>query len=426
VSRSRRVLLLNAALGLGVAWFCWMGAHVPWERPETDGLAPGGPRRGEPGTSDPGGPFGRGDDALQPVAVSWVAVPFLLLLAAGVALRWRWPRAAFVACAVGVGGFFGVTTFFGPVLLALALTVYPMAVTLPVRRWVGLLGLLVPVVLAAHHGEAYLGALDPILYAELVMAVALAVLPALVALLRRSRREALHRDREEDRRRTAYEERLRIAREVHDVVGHSLSVVTMQAGVALHVLDKQRAAGEPVSPEVSASLEAIRRSSRDALAELRTTLGVFRDPAGESRRPTAGLDRLDDLVGALRAAGRRIDVVRTPADPGELPAAVDQAAFRIVQEGLTNVVRHAGEARATVRVVRGSDALVVEVSDDGPGASRLEEGNGIRGMRERAASLGGTVTVDAGAGAGAGGSAGRGLVLRAELPLAAVREAVQA
>ena len=174
------------------------------------------------------------------------------------------------------------------------------------------------------------------------------------------------------------------------------------------MLDKQRAAGTPVSPEVSASLEAIRRSSRDALAELRTTLGVFRDPAGESRAPTAGLDRLDDLVGALRAAGRRIDVVRPP-DPGPpLPAAVDQAAFRIVQEGLTNVVRHAGEARATVRVVRERGALVVEVSDDGPGP-RLEEGNGIRGMRERASSLGGTVTL----GAGAHG----GFVLRADLPL---------
>jgi signal transduction histidine kinase len=236
--------------------------------------------------------------------------------------------------------------------------------------------------------------------------------------VRRGRREAVHRDREEDRRRTAYEERLRIAREVHDVVGHSLAVVTMQAGVALHVLDKQRAAGVPVSPEVSASLEAIRRSSRDALAELRTTLGTFRDEAGGSRTPTAGLDRLDDLVGALRSAGRRIDVVRTPEDPGPLPAAVDSAAFRIVQEGLTNVVRHAGEARATVRIDRGPDALVVQVSDDGPGASRLEEGNGIRGMRERAASLGGTVTV--------GPGAARGLVLRADLPLAAVRQAVEA
>ena len=418
MTRSRRVLLLDALLGLGIAWFCWIGAHVPWQREEPrltpyEGRGPGGP-----GPGPEGRPFGRGNEVLPAVQVSWVAVPFLLLLAVGVALRWRWPRAAFVACAVGVGGFFGVTTFFGPVLLALALTVYPMAVTLPLRRWAWLLVLLVPVVVAAHRGEPYLGAFDPILYAELVMAVAFAVLPVLVALLRRSRREAVLRDRAEDRRRTAYEERLRIAREVHDVVGHSLSVVTMQAGVALHVLDKQRAAGEHVSPEVSGSLEAIRRSSRDALAELRTTLGMFRDPAGEPPTPTPGLDRLDDLVGALRAAGRRIEVVRSPADEGLLPAAVDQAAFRIVQEGLTNVVRHAGEARATVRVVRRPDALVVEVSDDGPGASRLEEGNGIRGMRERAASLGGTVTF--------GPGARRGFVLRADLPLVAARGEVRA
>jgi signal transduction histidine kinase len=410
VSRARRVLLLNALLGLGIAWFCWAGAHVGWQAPDRGRPPFGGPRGGR------GGP-GRGENDLVWIAsVSWLAVPFLLLLAAGVALRWRWPRLAFLACAAGVGGFFGVTTFFGPALVALALTVYPMAVTLPLRRWAGLLALLVPVVLAGHHGEPYLGALDPLLYAELVMAVAFAVLPVLVALLRRSRREAVHRDREEDRRRTAYEERLRIAREVHDVVGHSLSVVTMQAGVALHVLDKQRAAGTPVSPEVSASLEAIRRSSRDALAELRTTLGMFRDPGGEPRTPTAGLDRLDDLVGALRAAGRRIDVVRPPDEGAPLPTAVDSAAFRIVQEGLTNVVRHAGEARATVRVVRAPDVLVVEVSDDGPGAVRLEEGNGLRGMRERAASLGGTVTLRPGARGG--------LVLRADLPLLGLPQAV--
>ena len=414
MNRARRVTLLNALLGLGIAWFSWVGAHVAWDGPYEPG--PRGPRYG-PGPGGWGGPGPHGAEVVWLADVSWVAVPFLLLLAAGVALRWRLPRAAFVACAVGVGGFFAATDFFAPALLALALTVYPMAVTLPLRRWVGLLGLLVPVVLAVHHHEPYLGALAPILYAELVMAVALAVLPTLVALLRRTRREAVHRDRAEDRRRTAYEERLRIAREVHDGVGHSLSVVTMQAGVALHLLEKQRAAGEPVSPEISASLEAIRRSSRDALAELRTTLGVFRDPAGETRTPTAGLDRLDDLVGALRAAGRRIDVVRTLDHESELlPAAVDQAAFRIVQEGLTNVVRHAGGARATVRIDRGPETLVVEVSDDGPGAPRLEEGNGIRGMRERASSLGGTVTFESGPQGG--------LVLRADLPLVGAEEAV--
>ena len=414
MTRARRVLLLNAGLGLLIAWVCWAGAHVSWTDGDRSGPGDGGPRRGGPG--------GRGGETLQLVDVSWAAVPFLLLLAAGVALRWRWPRVAFVVCAAGVGGFFGVTAFFGPALLAVALTVYPMAVTLPLRRWVGLLALLVPVVLAAHHGEAYLGALDPVLYAELVMALGLAVLPALVALLRRTRRETVLRDREEDRRRTAYEERLRIAREVHDVVGHSLSVVTMQAGVALHVLEKQRAAGQPVPAEVNASLEAIRRSSRDALAELRTTLGVFREPEGGLRAPTAGLDRLDDLVGALRAAGRRIDVVRADGAGKPLPAAVDQAAFRIVQEGLTNVVRHAGDARATVRVERAPGALVVEVSDDGPGVARLEEGNGVRGMRERAASLGGTVTFGPTGGPGGPG----GFVLRAELPVVDLDAAVTA
>ena len=408
-SRARRVLLLNGALGLGIAWSCWAAAHLAWSDPD--------PGRGPRGPFDQRGPGPHGGDGgPTTVDVSWVAVPFLLLLAAGVAGRWRWPRAAFVVSAVGIAGFFATTsTFFAPALLALALTVYPMAVGLPPRRWVGLLALLVPVVVAAHRGEAYLGALDPVLYAELVMAAALAVLPALLVLLRRARREAERRDRQEDRRRTAYEERLRVAREVHDVVGHSLSVVTMQAGVALHVLDKQRA-GDPVPVEVTAALEAIRRSSRDALAELRTTLGMFRDPAGEPRTPTAGLDRLDDLVGALRSAGREIDVVRTDDRREPLPAAVDQAAFRIVQEALTNVIRHAGDARAAIRVDRGPEALVVEVADDGPATAVPEEGNGIRGMRERAASLGGDVVLAPGARGG--------LVVRARLPLVGTTVAV--
>ena len=138
--------------------------------------------------------------------------------------------------------------------------------------------------------------------------------------------------RDQDRRRYAYEERMRIARDVHDVVGHSLSVITMQAGVALHVLDRR-------PDQVAESLEAIRTTSREALAELRMTLEVFRDPeAGEPRAPVPGLARLDELVGALRQAGRTVKVERVPAaDQEPLPAAVDQAAFRIIQEGLTNV-----------------------------------------------------------------------------------------
>ncbi|SER30806.1 sensor histidine kinase [Microlunatus flavus] len=409
MNRSRRVLLLNALLGLGILVVCWAGVHVGWRGPDAEGHDVDG--RYGPGPRGPWQPPTAPGPQSAAAAVAWTALPGLVLLAVGVALRWRWPRAAFVASAVGVGVFFGSATFSAPALLALGLTVYPMAVTLPVRRWAWLLALLVPVVLAAHHAEPYLGALDPVLYAELLMALALAVLPPLLVLLRRGRREAERRERAEDLRRTAYEERLRVAREVHDVVGHSLSVVTMQAGVALHVLDKQRATGAAVAPEVTASLEAIRRSSRDALAELRTTLGMFRDPAGEPRTPTAGLDRLADLVGALRAAGRRIDVDGVPVPGPALPAAVDAAAFRIVQEALTNVVRHAGDARAEVLVQRRPDVLVVEVADDGPGPRGFREGNGVRGMRERAAALGGGVEV----GPGARG----GLVVRAALPLPA-------
>jgi len=402
VSHARRVLLLNAALGLGIAWFCWAAAHVPWQDPdgrvgERDGRGPrfGGPAGGGRG---PDGPW-------TTTSVPWTAAPFLLLLALGVALRRARPRTAFVASVVGVGGFFATTSFFAPALLALALTVYPMAVALPVRRWAWLLALLVPAVLAAHHGEAWFGVLDPVVYAELVMALALAVAPVLLVLLRRSRREVERRERAEEVRRSAYEERLRVAREVHDVVGHSLSVVTMQAGVALHVLDKQDGAGVPA--EVTAALEAIRRSSRDALAELRTTLGMFRE--AEPRSPVAGLARLDDLVAALGTAGRPVSVVRDDhGDATPLPAAVDQAAFRIVQEALTNVVRHADGAGASVRVERRPDALVVEVADEGPGVVAAE-GNGIRGMRERAAALGGEVEVVPGP--------RRGLVVRARLPL---------
>ena len=400
--RSHRRLLFNAGLGTLVAGLTWFGAHLAWVQDDPPARQGRGGPRGGGGRDVEGPPF-------TLVDVPWLAAPFLVLLAAGVALRWRYPRLAFVAVVTGVGGFFATGASFPPVLLAPALVVYPLATTVPPRRWLPLTALLVPMVLAAHVREPYLGLLGPGLYASLFAGAAVAVLPALVAVLRRSRREADRYQRDQDRRRYAYEERLRIAQEVHDVVGHSLAVVTMQAGVALHVLDKQGPAGQPATPEVRRSLEAIRRTSREAMAELRTTLGVFREPdGGEPRAPRPGLARLDELVGALRQAGRRIELVREPG-AGPLPAAVDQAAFRIIQEGLTNVVRHAGDAAATVRVTQADGRLAVEVADDGPGGPLDEEGNGIRGMRERARAVGGTVTL--------GPRASGGLLLRAELPL---------
>ena len=142
---------------------------------------------------------------------------------------------------------------------------------------------------------------------------------------------------------------MRIAREVHDVVGHSLSVINMQAGVALHVLDKR-------PEQVAESLEAIRKTSKEALAELRTTLEVFRDPDGMSRRHRAQASA-GSTTWSARCVRRPRDAVEQAApDLGHLPAAVDQAAFRIVQEALTNVVRHAGQARRPSGSTGGVDA----------------------------------------------------------------------
>jgi len=269
---------------------------------------------------------------------------------------------------------------------------------------------LVPMIMAGHWREPYAGLLNPAFYGALVSAFAIAVIPAMIALLARSRRESEREVREQERRRYAYEERLRIARDVHDVVGHSLAVITMQAGVALHLLDKERTA-HPRPDQVASSLEAIKKTSREALAELRTTLEVFRSDSEEPRSPPSGLARLDDLVEGLRSAGREVTLLLEPSgdDLRDLPAAVDQAAFRIIQESLTNMVRHAPAAHATVRLTREAELLTVEVSDDGSAMSVPPDGNGIRGMRERARAVGGTVQISM--------HEPSGLVVRADLPL---------
>lgn len=381
-----RPLLVDSAVALVVGWMCWWGSRF--------GLAPAADR-----VDWDYGPRGRPWPD-RPEVLAWVLLPILVLVA-GLVVRRVWPRAAFLVIVAGVGGYLAAGAVFGLVFLAPALGIYAMAMALPQRRWLPLTALLVPMIVAGHWREPYLGLLNPGLYAGLVVGVALALVPALVALLRRSRRETDRAAREQDRRRYAYEERMRIARDVHDVVGHSLSVITLQAGVALHVLDRR-------PEQVAASLEAIRTTSREALAELRTTLAVFRDPSSdEPRAPLPGLARLDDLVAALRQAGRTVEVVRTGGNE-PLPAAVDQAAFRIIQEALTNVVRHADQATATVRATREPGRLVVEVTDEGPATAVPPAGNGIHGMGERARAVGGTLEVTV--------RPAGGLLIRAVLP----------
>jgi signal transduction histidine kinase len=188
------------------------------------------------------------------------------------------------------------------------------------------------------------------------------------------------RTREEVARRRAVEERLRIARELHDSLTHSISVICVQSGVAVHLARKR---GEEVPP----ALLAIQEASADASRELRTTLGVLRS---EDSGDGSGLAHLDRLLARTRTAGLPVTVTVTgPERP--LPAEVDQAAYRIVQEALTNVSRHAGQAHTSIRLQYSPDALTVQVDDEGQGSDGQTAGPGLGllGMRERVSALGG-------------------------------------
>ncbi len=219
------------------------------------------------------------------------------------------------------------------------------------------------------------------------------------------------RTREEMARRRAGEERLRIARELHDSLTHSISVIKVQAGVAVHLARRR---GE----EVPAALLAIQEAGSDALRELRATLEVLRDPDGSEGEPAAsGLDRLDDLVERARSTGLRA-AVTISGTRRELPAEVDRAAYRIVQESLTNVSRHAGGAAATVRIDYADEKLIVQVDDDGTADPDRPPvpGTGLLGMRERVTALGGRLRAEP--------RHGGGFTVRAELPLGSVEEVV--
>ncbi|MFI9595713.1 sensor histidine kinase [Nonomuraea sp. NPDC052265] len=212
------------------------------------------------------------------------------------------------------------------------------------------------------------------------------------------------RTREEAALRRAGEERLRIARELHDSLTHTISVIKVQAGVAVHLARKR---GE----EVPAALLAIQEASGEAMRELRATLEVLREPDGEP--PASSLDRLPHLVERARSTGVPATVTVT-GDRRDLPAEVDRAAYRIVQEALTNVSKHAGPATAAVRVDYGEEELIVQVDDDGrANGGPRDPGVGLLGMRERVTALGGRLRT--------GPRPEGGFTVRAELPLREAR-----
>jgi signal transduction histidine kinase len=239
---------------------------------------------------------------------------------------------------------------------------------------------------------------------DLVTNVALvAAAVALGVAVRLSREARVHEARAAEQRLQA--ERLRIARDLHDVVGHNLSVIALHAGVAAEAVGRD-------DDDARAALEHVREAASGTLHELRSTVRVLRGPVGPSATADAaptGLAGVDALAASARAAGLVVDVdLDVPA--GALDGAIDAAAYRIVQESLTNVLRHAAAGHVTVSARVAGGRLALRVDDDGRGAGTgLVPGSGISGMRERAALLGGTLT--------AGDAPGGGFRVAADLPL---------
>src|SRR5215218_10128494 len=355
---------------------------------------------------------------LDPLAwILLVAGPLALLV------RRRWP-ARVLAVTLACGLAYAARTYpEGPSQLAIYPALWTVALTLPRRAaWVAAAGTAVAVAGAELflYGDTMFDG-EPLYAAVTVFAAmwwgeAVRARRAYVAELR-DRAERAERTREEEARRRVDEERMRIARELHDVVSHTIGVISVQAGVAAHLLHRR--------PDKAAdSLAAIRQASDEALGELHAMLGVLRDGDGDGGRapltPAPGLAELDALV--AQAAGAGVEVtVSLEGEPRRLPPAVDLACYRVVQESLTNVVRHAGASRAEVTVTHHDGRVVVEVTDDGragptdgSGAGSgngngAGSGQGILGMRERARALGGSLE--------AGPRPGGGFRVQATLPV---------
>ena len=278
---------------------------------------------------------------------------------------------------------------YGPVVASLVVALVAAVVTgHRLTAWLVAAGVLtahaVAVVRDPGRGWSWAGAAATLAWALLVLAL------GEVVRVRRERALSHRRALAEERRRRAGEGRLRIAQELHDVVAHHMSLINVQASVALHLREAH-------PEQVDEALRVIKGASKEALVELRSLIDVLREgdePA--PRHPAASLAALDDLVERSRYAGLAVTThVTGPAAP--LAAGVELAAYRVVQEAVTNVVRHSGAAHAEVAVEHGPGSLVVRVDDDGHGVgdgATLDEGHGIRGMRERAASLGGDVRVE--------------------------------
>jgi signal transduction histidine kinase len=364
-----------------------------------------------------GGPRG-GSMPLQPVFDSHPLTPWpaYALVAAGflpLAVRRRFPLSVLAVTSVAAASYQVLHVPPSMVFAAPLVALYTVG-TLRERRVLLVAGVLSA---AAAMSVSLPAFTDSGFWAEFVRVISVYGVAAALGDATRNRRAYVaeveqraaeaERTREEEAARRVDEERLRIARELHDVTAHSLSIVAVQSGAAIHVIET-----DPVAARKA--LEAIRRTAKDALDELRAMLGVLRSPgdADAPWAPVPGLARIPDLVAPLLEAGYGVEVT-LPDDLGEVPTVVQFSAYRIVQEALTNVVRHAGNCRVDLSMRREGDALLVRVDDDGnsPPPSDLGRGHGLAGMRERVAALGGTFT--------AGPRDGGGFSVTARLPIGA-------
>ncbi|SBT53169.1 sensor histidine kinase [Micromonospora auratinigra] len=334
----------------------------------------------------------------QGVDVHPVAYPLVVVAALAVAVRRRWPLVTLAVVTAACTAYLILGLPYGPILLSFFVAVYSTAAYRPLRaaavaNGVALLVLLTHVVVGVRP-PGLLG---------LNAAAAWVVVPFAVGATVRLNRESAARNRTDEARRLADAERLRVAREVHDVVGHGLAAIHLQAEVALHLLARK-------PEQAEAALTAISRTSKEALDELRVTLTVVRrDEPADERTPVPGLAQLPQLRERLAGAGVPV-TVEVDGERRALPVAVDLAAYRVVQEALTNVLRHAGPATAAVRLRYAPAEVAVEVTDTGRGpAAAGTGGSGLAGMRERVTALGGTFA--------AGPAPARGFRVYATLPL---------
>ncbi|MGW7434140.1 sensor histidine kinase [Streptomyces sp. NPDC054861] len=324
-----------------------------------------------------------------------------VLLLAGAALlllRNRHPVPVVFGVAAATLAYFAAGYAYGPVFLTVAVACYAAIVHgHRYAAWAALGGLWLGNLLIGHWLYRHLppdG--DPAAPWGRELPVAAFVVAILAASeLVRVRREQWAQQRAERaaaEKRRADEERLRIARELHDVLAHSISVINVQAGVGLALLDSD-------PEQARTALTTIKAASKEALGEVRQVLATLRAPGEAPRTPAPGLDRLPELVEQAASAGLTVDAV-TEGQPVALPPGADLAAFRIVQEALTNVVRHSASRTARVVIHYTPGRLELRIDDEGPAAAASTggasaeaggSGHGLAGMRERAAALGGTI-----------------------------------